>query len=235
MKAAVIGPALARRFAGETIISVLGLRRDESHNRKSIPVATADQRYAKAGNRNGTTMWLWNPIADWSANDVFNIHASHAIPLHEAYRLWGSTRLSCRYCIFASLHDLQAAASAPPNGEVYRELVGIEARSTFPFQPARWLADVAPQLLSAGLLADIARAKADQAERRRLEAEMPRGLRYVSGWPPRLPTMAEAEAIAAARMPILTRHDLENRYPSGPAVRGRFTELIAKSADTRAA
>ncbi|MDK2767906.1 MAG: hypothetical protein KYX69_09325 [Sphingomonas sp.] len=139
--------------------------------------------------------------------------------------VWGATRLSCRYCIFASLHDLSASAAAPANTEVYRELVGIEARSTFPFQPTRWLADIAPHLLSGGLRADVERAKADQLERRHLEASMPAGLRYVKGWPPRMPTLAEAEDIAAARRPILARHRLENRYPTGSAVQARFAEL----------
>src|SRR3546814_2215658 len=86
--------------------------------------------------------------------------------LHEAYSVWRATRLSCRYCIFASLHDLQASAAAPPNSAVYRELVGIEARSTFPFQPSRWLSDVAPTLLSRDLRADIVRAKADRLSTR---------------------------------------------------------------------
>ncbi|HEX7855000.1 MAG TPA: phosphoadenosine phosphosulfate reductase family protein [Sphingobium sp.] len=148
MKAAVIGPAVARMLPGEHIISVLGLRRDESHNRAAIPIVRPDYRHAKAGNRQGTTMSLWNPLVDWTAADVFRAHDLLGIPLHEAYTDWGSSRLSCRYCIFASLQDLQASSAAPANGDVYRELVGIEARSTFPFQPTRWLADVAPYLLS---------------------------------------------------------------------------------------
>ena len=227
MKAAVIGPAVARMHQGEQIISVLGLRRDESHNRASIPIAKADERYAKAGNRHGTTMMTWHPIADWTSSDVFHAHRMLGILLHEAYSTWGSSRPSCRYCIFASLQDLEASAAAPSNAEVYRELVGIEARSTFPFQPTRWLADVAPRLLSAGLRSDVARAKADQLERRRLEASMPPGLRYVKGWPPRLPTPAEAEDIAAARRPILARHSLPDRFPTTVSIMERFAELLA--------
>lgn len=227
MKAAVIGPMVARMHQGEQIISVLGLRRDESHNRSSIPIAKADERYAKPGNRHGTTMMTWHPIADWTSSDVFHAHRMLGILLHEAYSTWGSSRLSCRYCIFASLQDLEASAAAPSNAEVYRELVGIEARSTFPFQPTRWLADVAPRLLSAGLRSDVARAKADQLERRRLEASMPPGLRYVKGWPPRLPTPAEAEDIAAARRPILARHSLPDRFPTAVSIMERFAELLA--------
>ena len=36
------------------------------------------------------------------------------------------------------------------------------------------------------------------AERRRLEAAMPPDLRYVKGWPPRIPTIEEAGIIAAS-------------------------------------
>lgn len=235
MKAAVIGPAITRMLRGERIISVLGLRRDESHTRAAIPIAKADQRYAKVGNRQGTVMSLWNPLADWSADDVFRVHQLLGVPLHEAYTVWGSTRLSCRYCIFASLHDLQASSAAPLNTDVYRELAAIEARSTFPFQPNRWLADVAPHLLGPSLAAGIARAKAEQAERRRIEAAMPAGLRYVGGWPPRVPTRAEAEDIAAGRRSILAQHHLEDRYPTGTAVIARFTELTETAARKRAA
>lgn len=230
MKAAVIGPAVARMHQGAQVISILGLRRDESHNRASIPIARVDERYAKAGNRHGTRMMIWNPLADWTSDDVFRAHRLLGILLHEAYTTWGSSRLSCRYCIFASLQDLEASASAPANAEVYRELVGIEARSTFPFQPTRWLADVSPRLLSAGLRSDVARAKADRDERRRLEASMPAGLRYVKGWPPRLPSQSEAEDIAAARRVILARHSLSERFPTASSVIERFAELLAIAA-----
>lgn len=233
MKIATIGPAIARALRGEHVISVVGIRRDESHNRAQTAVAKADTRFATPGNRYGTAMSLWHPIVDWTTADVFRAHDILGLLLHEAYSVWRATRLSCRYCIFASLHDLQASAAAPPNSAVYRELVGIEARSTFPFQPSRWLSDVAPHLLSRALRADIVRAKADQAERRRIEAAMPSGLRYVKGWPPRLPTAAEASAILAARRPILRRHGLAERYPTESSIMVRFEELMAIGARKR--
>lgn len=56
---------------------------------------------------------------------------------------------------------------------------------------------------------------------------MPAGLRFVKGWPPRLPTQAEADAIARARASILAHHDLANRFADGAAVRDRFAHLLA--------
>jgi hypothetical protein len=76
------------------------------------------------------------------------------------------------------------------------------------------------------LRADIARAKADQLERRRLEAMMPPTLRYVKGWPPRVPTRSEAEDIATARRPILARHGLADLYPTASSIMERFSDLL---------
>lgn len=226
-KAQVIGPYLARQLAGETIIQVIGIRRDESTARSTAPEWKRDTRFAADGNRAGTRMMIWHPVIDWSTADVFDFHKAHRIPLHEAYTRYGSSRLSCRYCVLQSLADQQAAASCPSNHEAFIHLVALEARSTLSFQPGRWLADSAPQLLPPSLAADIARAKEDADQRRQLERTMPHGLRFQRGWPPRLPTMDEAATIAAARSPILQRHGLDNRFPESVDVRRRFEELIA--------
>jgi 3'-phosphoadenosine 5'-phosphosulfate sulfotransferase (PAPS reductase)/FAD synthetase len=42
LNAQVIGPELARRFRGRTIVQVIGLRREESRDRRSTPVSEAD-------------------------------------------------------------------------------------------------------------------------------------------------------------------------------------------------
>ena len=229
-KAQVIGPYLARQLAGETIIQVIGIRRDESSARATAPDWKRDTRFAADRNRAGTQMMIWHPVIDWSTADVFAFHETHGIPLHEAYTRHGSSRLSCRYCVLQSLADQQAAASCPSNHEAFIHLVALEARSTFSFQPGRWLADSAPHLLPASLATDIERAKHDAIRRRQLESGMPSDLRFQRGWPPRIPTTSEASLIAAARAPILRRHDLHNRYPDGSAVKARFAELIGRCA-----
>ena len=227
-KAQVIGPYLARQLAGETIIQIIGIRRDESTARSTAPEWKRDTRFAADGNRAGTRMMIWHPVINWSAADVFDFHEAHRIPLHEAYTRYGSSRLSCRYCVLQSLADQQAASSAPSNHQAFVHLVALEARSTFSFQPGRWLADSAPHLLTGTLAADIERAKHAACERRQLESTMPPDLRFQRGWPPRLPTPDEAACIAAARAPILQRHGLQNRFPTGLAVRARFADLIAQ-------
>jgi 3'-phosphoadenosine 5'-phosphosulfate sulfotransferase (PAPS reductase)/FAD synthetase len=226
MKAQVMGPVLARRFRGQRIIQVVGIRREESTNRAKAAISAPDHRYAKPGNRHGTEMLLWNPIVDWPVEQVFSCHERHGLELHEAYSLYGSSRLSCAYCILGSLRDLKAAASAVGNADLYRLYVEMEADSGYSFQPERWLSDVAPSILSPGLAAAVEQAKRWAAQRRSIEEAMPAGLRYVKGWPVRVPTAAEAEVIAASRRIILTKHGLRDLYPTGASVIGRFQELL---------
>jgi 3'-phosphoadenosine 5'-phosphosulfate sulfotransferase (PAPS reductase)/FAD synthetase len=230
LKVQVIGPELVRRYRGETIVSVLGLRREESPSRRATPISREDERFAKPGNEAGTRMLTWYPAVDWSTCDVFALHERHGLPLHEAYARYQATRLSCAFCVLASSHDLNAAAAAPENGDLYRHLVSLEACSTFSFQPRRWLADVAPTLLSSALVRDIARARTWADERRSLEAAMPTALRFVKGWPPRMPTREEAGTIARCRAPILAHHGLGDHFPDADAVLSRFAELLASRA-----
>lgn len=91
LKAQVIGPELARRLRGQTIISVVGIRRDESQRRRNTPVSKIDTRFAKPGNRYGTRMLLWHPLVDWKSDSVFACHAQGNVPLHEAYHVYGAT------------------------------------------------------------------------------------------------------------------------------------------------
>ena len=226
LKVAQIGSELARRFRGQTIISVIGLRREESTARRFTPISRSDHRFAAPGNRAGTRMLSWHPLVDWTAQEVFAAHDRHGLPLHESYRIYGASRLSCAFCVLASGADLDAAARAPDNADLYRHLVGMELESTFSFQPGRWLADVAPRLLGSVLRSRIDGAKRDADERRRIEAGMPGGLRFVKGWPPRVPSLREASQIAAARCVILARHGLPDHFPDAVSVRARFAELL---------
>ncbi|RQW46140.1 phosphoadenosine phosphosulfate reductase family protein [Novosphingobium sp. LASN5T] len=234
LKVQVIGPYLARHFRGENVVSVIGLRRAESVSRRNTEIARFDTRFARSGNPSGTRMSTWHPLVDWSAEEVFACHDRHDLPLHEAYRCHGSSRLSCAFCVLASGADLAAATREPSNLDLYRHLVSMEAASTFSFQPGRWLADVAPHALSPPLARDIAQAKRDAAARHAIEKAMPADLRFVKGWPPRLPTLDEAQLIASAREVILLRHGLDNHFPDAAAVRSRFSELLdQKSARAR--
>ncbi|MGG2305241.1 phosphoadenosine phosphosulfate reductase family protein, partial [Salmonella enterica] len=82
----VIGPELARRYRGETIVSVIGLRRAESVSRRDTPISRLDPRFAEPGNAAKTRMINWHPLVDWSTDNVFACHDRYDLPLHEAYR-----------------------------------------------------------------------------------------------------------------------------------------------------
>ena len=225
-KAQVIGPALAKQLVGETIVQILGIRRDESTARSHIPEWKPDPRFAKPNNRAGTRMMLWHPLTHWTTPQVFAAHEALGIPLHEAYTQYGSSRLSCRYCILQSQADAAASASAPNNTQALLHLVDLEARSTFSFQPDRWLADTGAHLLPEPLKNDIERAKIRCAERRHLENGLPRDLRFTKGWPPRIPTREEARLITQARATILAHHKLDDHHAGTDAVIARFQQLL---------
>nr|WP_239474398.1 phosphoadenosine phosphosulfate reductase family protein [Sphingomonas sp. BT552] len=232
-KIQVMGPHLARTFKGETIINVVGIRREESTGRKNTEVAKLDTRFAEPGNRAGTTMMLWHPGVDLLVDAVFAANVQHGIPLAESYQL-GASRHSCAFCIMASANDLAVAANAPGNLWLYRHYVSMEAKTTFSFQHVRWLGDVAPDLLTPGLAADLARAKHLAAERRAVEAQMPARHRYVKGWPLHVPTYDEAQIICDARHTILRQHGATSPYDSPSLIIDRIAGLKATGEAKRA-
>lgn len=223
-KIQVMGPHLARELRGNTIINVVGIRREESTGRSKTEVAKLDTRFAKPGNRHGTKMMLWHPGVEMLEDEVFEINRRDEIPLSPIYSR-GATRHSCALCIMGSLNDLEIGAEAHP--WLFNHYVEMEAKTTFSFQAGRWLADVRPDLLSTGMIADIDRAKARCLQRRSIEAALPAHHRFVKGWPLYVPSLDEAAQIAAGRATILAHHSAENRFPTAQAVRDRFAELIA--------
>jgi 3'-phosphoadenosine 5'-phosphosulfate sulfotransferase (PAPS reductase)/FAD synthetase len=222
LKQQVIARQLQKMFPGQQVISVVGIRREESTNRAQAPIYKPEPRWAR---NDGFSMLTWHPALDWKADEVFYRHHAFGLPLHEAYTAYGVSRLSCAFCVLASRGDLAASARAPGNLSLLHHLVDLEARSTFSFQPNRWLADAAPDLLPASILADLARRRPLADMRRALEASLPAGLRYAKGWPPRLPTAPEARAIASTRRQILAHHGEVDPFPTADAVIARFAEL----------
>lgn len=223
MKTQVILPELLRQFPTDRIISVVGIRREESIKRRLTPVSKAEA--ACYTRKRGANILTWHPGVDVREDEVYAYCERHSLPLPESYGL-GSTRHGCAFCVLASENDIRVAAHAPGNRGTLLHLVEREAVSTFSFQPDRWLGDIAPALLTPSLTADHARGKALGAERRRLEASMPANLRYVKGWPQRVPSIQEAGAIASVRSQILAMHGLETPYPTATAVRDRIAELF---------
>ena len=228
LKTHVITAELRRRFPGKTVLSVVGLRRDESRSRAMTPISRPHD--AAARSTSAPRLINWNPIAPWSEAQVYAWHAEQRVPLHEAYTKWNASRMGCSFCVLASLHNLETSTAVPGNRAAFNLLVDLEIASHFSFQPSRWLADVAPALVGARRRAQLAQAKASAARRRQLETCLPEGLRFQRGWSPRIPTRIEAATIAAVRAEILAQHALPNHFPRVADVIDRFAALHAARA-----
>src|SRR4051794_2359728 len=92
---------------GQTILSASGIRRQESPNRAKAPVAKPQPKLASLSRR--TQGLDWHPILDWTAHDVFGYLEERGFALHEAYTVYGSSRVSCCFCVLSSQRDLAAA------------------------------------------------------------------------------------------------------------------------------
>lgn len=227
LKAAPIARDLQHRFPGKAIISASGIRRDESSKRKLAPISKANTRLESK--KRATWGVDWHPILEWSTGDVV-ARLDHArFDLHEAYTRYNMSRVSCAFCIMSNIDDLRASTTCPDNAEIYREMVQLEVDSTFAFQ-AKWLADVAPQLLDTSTLEAVETAKWRAKEREAAEAWLPDHLLYTKGWPTVLPTLAEAEKIAAMRERVADVVGLEVcHYTTAESVRDRYAELMTMS------
>lgn len=226
LKVDVITSALKKRFPGQDIVNVAGIRRQESENRRRMPVSSPQAKLQ----RKGCAGLTWNAIIEWPIEDVLATNKSAGLELHEAYAVYGASRVSCAFCIMSSLPDLMAATSCADNHELYTQMVELEAASTFAFQGNRWLADIAPNLLSADLRERVAQAKQNGEIRQSFEAQLPKHLMYSAGWPTLLPTLEESQLIADVRRRVSGLLRIDALHLTRETVRDRYAELLAAKA-----
>lgn len=226
LKTAVITSELRKRFPGQPILNVTGIRRQESGNRAKMPVAAA----MAALTRRNATGYSWNAIIEWVIEDVLQEISDEGLTLHEAYTKYFASRVSCVYCIFSTADDLAAATTCEDNHQLYVSMVELEAISGFGFQGNRWLADVAPHLLSQGLRERIALAKEGAKRRVELEKLLPKHLHYVKGWPTHLPTADEADLIASVRRGVAEAVGIAVKFTTGAEVLARYADLLSQKA-----
>jgi 3'-phosphoadenosine 5'-phosphosulfate sulfotransferase (PAPS reductase)/FAD synthetase len=224
LKLQVICQELVRRFPGSAIISASGIRRQESATRAKAPVSRIQDLLVRT--RVGTSGYDWHPILGWSDAEVFEFLRRHDVPLHEAYTTYGSSRLSCAFCILASRADLLASSRCEYNQQVYRKIVELELESTFSFQSGHWLADVALHLLSRDLRDLIPNAKRRALQRELAEAEIPKSLLYAAGWPTRVPTVADAVLLANVRRRVADSVGIPIAYVEPEEIILRYGQLM---------
>jgi len=90
---------LALVDAGHTVVSWQGVRRDESQARRNVA----------ACDRIAPRMFIYRPVAAWTAADVFTYCAARGIRPNPLY-LQGMGRVGCMYCINAKKEEIREVA-----------------------------------------------------------------------------------------------------------------------------
>lgn len=225
MKIAIICRELVSRFPGQTILSVSGIRREESTGRAK---AASSKEQPLLTSKTKQTIGLdWHPILDWKITDVWESHREHSFNPHAAYTTYGSSRVSCSFCTLANHWDLVAAAGCTGNLPTYLALVDLEIVSTFRFQSGTWLGDIAPHLLTLEQQGELMNAKARAAQREAAEARIPPHLLYAKGCPTCMPTRYEATLLAEVRRDVANAVGIEIRYVTANEILHRYAELMA--------
>lgn len=218
LKVDPITAALKKRFGRIPIINVTGVRAEESAARAAQPVV------APGGSKLPPGSLTWRPIHKWLLSDVWATIALSGVAAHEAYSLFGSSRVSCRFCILANEADLRASLTDPAAAAIYVRMCDLELVSGFAFQGNRWLSSLALHLIPNGA-ERLELAKKRQAHRVDLESCIPAHMRFTKGWPHCVPTLGDCETLALARQQICKAYGWTSTYLTGETVRARYQEL----------
>lgn len=235
LKTSIISQYLTTRFPGQTILSVTGIRRQESSERQKKPVASWSNDLSRTPRNSPPTGGMnWNPIIEWKHTDIWALHHKYNLPIHEAYTQHNMSRVSCAYCILAGQTDLLNATTYTGNRLAFSLLVDLEIESSFSFKDGHWLADIKPAWLSETQQADLVKAKRRNKERERIEAAIPAHLLYEKGWPVVMPTQAEARLLASVRNQIAALLELSIRYTEPDTILDRYQFIMAEKARKKA-
>lgn len=226
LKMQVICQELVRRFPGRVILSVSGIRREESSKRALAPVLRPQPLLCRSKSR--TIGFDWHGILDWTLAQVLAFLQSEGSALHEAYTRYHTSRVSCCFCILASRRDLLASTTCEQNQDAYCLLVQMELDSTFAFQGKQWLADLAPHQLPTELRERIPAAKEAARNRMAAEARIPPHLFYKKGWPTCMPTLPEAELLADVRIHVAEAVGIRIGYTDPTSILERYEALISE-------
>ena len=229
LKVSPITSKLKKLFPGETILNLTGIRKQESTGRAKAPVLKANRGLVVK--TKGTQGYSWNPILDYTLEDVYAVHHEQNFPLHPAYTDFGSSRLSCSLCVLAKTSDHLAALKMRENHEAYRRITKLETESTFSFQPNRWVSERRLDLLPLLGEATLEQAKARGARRVEIETEIPESLRFVKGVPERIPTTEEAKVLTDIRKEMQDILFMDFLYTKPQDLVARYRELAQPAWD----
>lgn len=108
------------------VVNCMGLRAEESPGRAKKEVFTQNKNQT-----NRKRVWYeYLPIHDYKLDEVWRTIEEAGQKPHYAYGL-GMSRLSCRFCIMSSIHDLKV--SAKHNPEILEQIDALEKELDFTF------------------------------------------------------------------------------------------------------
>ena len=93
-----------KQFNEEAPISAVGVRRQESENRRNVPIYSYDP---------ATKEDVWRLIATWTFQDVIDIHKRHKIKPNNLY-MSGVKRVGCWPCVQVGKEELRLVAELDP-------------------------------------------------------------------------------------------------------------------------
>jgi 3'-phosphoadenosine 5'-phosphosulfate sulfotransferase (PAPS reductase)/FAD synthetase len=136
-----IGPLAAHHRAladdGRTVVSVVGIRRDESAKRSDA---------AEWSIGPSLDAMVWQPIVTWSRADVFAIHRRHGLPINPLYTRQGIARVGCWPCINACKAEFAEVGKDDRRVAALRELERVvgDLRPSSAHRPAWHFGDGRP-------------------------------------------------------------------------------------------
>jgi len=217
LKVDPISSYIKRRFGKRPVLNVTGVRGQESTSRAKQPICAPAPKLPPGSQS-------WRAIHHWTVDDVWAEIQDAGIEAHEGYSLYGSTRISCRWCIMSSEHDMRASLKDPAGHPIYVRMCDLELESGFAFQGNRWLTSLAPELVPNGV-DRLKFAMTLAEERNAAQAWVPKHLQFTKGWPHCVPTEEESEKLATMRRNICTLYGWSSPYLTAKTVRDRYQEL----------
>src|SRR5690606_31870404 len=95
LKTRIITQELVRRFPGQQIISITGVRAEEAQERANQPISEPMKELSRNPRKGAPTSGVaWRPIHHWLEEDVWEVHATYHLPVHEGYIVYDLSRIS---------------------------------------------------------------------------------------------------------------------------------------------
>lgn len=218
LKVDPISSYIKHRYGKVQVLNITGVRAEESAARAKQPVCSPAAKLPIGS-------ISWRPIHHWTLEDVWETIRASGIKAHEAYSMFGSSRVSCRFCILANEADLRASLIDPEAAAIYVRMCDLELESGFAFQGNRWLTSLAPHLVPDGhVRLNVAQVLA--GKRTKAQEWLPKHLQFTKGWPHCLPTKDEAAKLAVMRREICARYGWDSPYLTTNTIYGRYDELM---------